>query len=276
MLPTVAGLAALEDAPYSFRTLESAKLQMEEAARLAQTLGLQKIAMVVLDDAAGQEYAAYLPEAVRANGMEYVGQEFFRADDQDLTTQVLKVQELGADGVAIGTGNSAQCAKVIAAVDNLGWGVQILGNSGLENTQLGTLVGEGIVGAKFVNTFRGYQGGLPVAQMPAGYVRHLQAVLQTENIPPPESRDLSGFGINTPVADAIFIWAEAVARANSLDSDMVKAELEQTNVPADRSPSGGNLVITPDNHEAYREGSLFFYEWRKLPNDTLGYVLMEE
>jgi hypothetical protein len=87
---------------------------------------------------------------------------------------------------------------------------------------------------------------------------------------------LSGFGINTPVADAIFIWAEAVARANSLDSDMVKAELEQTNVPADRSPSGGNLVITPDNHEAYREGSLFFYEWRKLPNDTLGYVLMEE
>ena len=271
-LPTVSGMAALADAPYTFRTLESIQLQMTEIARYLSKTGATKVGMVVLDDATGAEYMALLPEAVEKAGMTYVGHELFRNDDQDLATQVLKVRERGADALVVGTGNSAQAAKVIIAANQIGWDVTTIGVSGLESSLLGQLVGDALDGVVFVNTFRGYQAGLPSAEMPAGYIRHIKAVLKLETIPEPGQRDLSNIGMSTSTADAIYIWADAVRRAGTLDSDAVKAEIEKTNIPADESPSGGNLIISADNHEAYREGSLFFYQWRKLENGQLRYV----
>jgi branched-chain amino acid transport system substrate-binding protein len=271
-LPTVSGMAALADAPYTFRTLESIQLQMNEIARYLSTAGAKKVGMVVLDDATGAEYMALLPGAVEKAGMTYVGHELFRNDDQDLTTQVLKVRERGADALVVGTGNSAQAAKVIIAAKQIGWDVTVIGVSGLESALLGQLVGDALDGVVFVNTFRGYQAGLPSADMPAGYSRHIKAVLKLETIPEPDQRNLSNIGMSTSTADAIYIWAEAVRRAGTLDSDAVKAAIEQTNIPADESPSGGDLIISADNHEAYREGSLFFYQWRKLENGQFRYV----
>jgi branched-chain amino acid transport system substrate-binding protein len=271
-LPTVSGMAALADAPYTFRTLESIQLQMNEIARYLSTAGATKVGMVVLDDATGAEYMALLPGAVEKAGMTYVGHELFRNDDQDLTTQVLKVRERGADALVVGTGNSAQAAKVIIAAKQIGWDVTVIGVSGLESALLGQLVGDALDGVVFVNTFRGYQAGLPSADMPAGYSRHIKAVLKLETIPEPDQRNLSNIGMSTSTADAIYIWAEAVRRAGTLDSDAVKAAIEQTNIPADESPSGGDLIISADNHEAYREGSLFFYQWRKLENGQFRYV----
>ena len=185
-LPTVSGMAALADAPYTFRTLESIQLQMNEIARYLSTAGAKKVGMVVLDDATGAEYMALLPGAVEKAGMTYVGHELFRNDDQDLTTQVLKVRERGADALVVGTGNSAQAAKVIIAAKQIGWDVTVIGVSGLESTLLGQLVGDALDGVVFVNTFRGYQAGLPSAEMPAGYSRHIKAVLKLESIPEPD------------------------------------------------------------------------------------------
>ncbi|MFQ3633442.1 ABC transporter substrate-binding protein [Roseiflexus sp.] len=271
-LPTVSGMAALKDAPYTFRTLESIQLQMNEIARYLGSSGATKVGMVVLDDATGAEYIALLPEAVKTAGMTYVGHELFRNDDQDLTTQVLKVRELGADALVVGTGNSAQAAKVIIAARQIGWNVTLIGVSGLESTLLGQLVGDALDSVVFVNTFRGYQAGIPEADMPAGYMRHIKAALKLDTIPLPDQRDLSRVGMSTSTADAIYIWAEAVKRAGTLDSDAVKAEIEKTNIPEDESPSGGNLIISAENHEAYREGSLFFYQWRKLDNGQFRYT----
>ncbi|MGB9751829.1 ABC transporter substrate-binding protein [Roseiflexus castenholzii] len=271
-LPTVSGMAALDNAPYTFRTLESIQLQMTEIARYLGASGATRVGMVVLDDATGAEYMALLPDAVKAAGMTYVGHELFRNDDQDLTTQVLKVRELGADALVVGTGNSAQAAKVIIAARQIGWNVTLIGVSGLESTLLGQLVGDALDGVVFVNTFRGYQAGVPAAEMPAGYARHVASVLKLNSIPEPDQRDLSRVGMSTSTADAIFIWSEAVKRAGTLDSDAVKAEIERTNIPADESPSGGDLTISADNHEAYREGSLFFYQWRKLANGQFRYT----
>lgn len=275
-LPTVSGMAALEGAPYTFRTLESIQLQMNEIARYLSSTGAAKVGMVVLDDATGAEYMALLPGAVEAAGMSYVGHERFRNDDQDLTTQVLKVRELGADALVVGTGNSAQAAKVIIAARQIGWDATIIGVSGLESTLLGQLVGDALEGVVFVNTFRGYQAGVPAAEMPAGYMRHVTSVLKLNSIPEPNQRDLSNIGMSTSTADAVYIWAEAVKRAGTLDSDAVKAEIERTNIPAAESPSGGDLTISAGNHEAYREGSLFFYQWRKLENGQFRYVTITQ
>lgn len=275
-LPTVSGMAALEGAPYTFRTLESIQLQMNEIARYLSSTGAAKVGMVVLDDATGAEYMELLPGAVEAAGMSYVGHERFRNDDQDLTTQVLKVRELGADALVVGTGNSAQAAKVIIAARQIGWDATIIGVSGLESTLLGQLVGDALEGVVFVNTFRGYQAGVPAAEMPAGYMRHVTSVLKLNSIPEPNQRDLSNIGMSTSTADAVYIWAEAVKRAGTLDSDAVKAEIERTNIPAAESPSGGDLTISAGNHESYREGSLFFYQWRKLENGQFRYVTITQ
>ncbi len=95
--------------------------------------------------------------------------------------------------------------------------------------------------------------------MPKTYAQHVKSIVDRFGV------DTTGQLKGTPLpADALKIWADAVKRAGTFDTDKVKAEIEKTNLPADQTPSGTKLIITPTDHESYHEGSLYFYKWVKV------------
>jgi branched-chain amino acid transport system substrate-binding protein len=270
MLPTASGPGVLEGAPYTFRMQEPDQLRLQVLARWAARNNFRKLGMVVINDATGQGMARLMPEETRRAGLEYTGHEFFRADDQDLTPQVLKVKEAGADVLMAGTGNSSHAARIALAAQKLGWKVQIIGISGLQGVSYPQLAGDAVIGTVFVATYQGWQAGVPFAQMPRRYAEHVRSII--ERFGTVEQGGVKTIKGAPMTGDCIVVWAEAVKRAKSFEADAVKAELERTNMPRTLTPSGNQLVLTPASHEAYQAGLLTFYRWIKRPDGTYAYV----
>lgn len=270
MLPTASGPGVLDGAPYTFRLQESDQLRLQVLARWAARKNFRRFGMVVINDATGQGMARIMPEEVRRAGIEYVGHEFFRADDQDLTPQVLKVREAGADVLMAGTGNSSHAARIALAVQKLGWKVQIIGISGLQGVSYPQLAGDAVLGTVFVAAYQGWQAGVPFEKMPRRYAEHVRAVIDRfGTVDQAGVKTIKGAPMT---GDCVVVWAEAVKRARSLEAEAVKAELERTNMPRTTTPSGNQLVLTPASHEAYQAGLLFFYKWVKRPDGLYAFV----
>jgi len=270
MLPTASGSGVLDGAPYTFRVQEPDDLRIRALVAWAKRQNVRKIGMVVINDATGQGMARILPEETRRAALEYAGHEFFRADDQDLTPQVLKMREAGADALMAGTGNSSHAARIAVTAAKLNWKVQIIGISGLQGVSYPQLAGEAAVGTIFVATYLGWQAGVPYDRMPKRHAEHVQEVVKRFGTV--EQQGVKSYKGAPMTADAVFVWAEAVKRAKSLDPDAVKVEIEKTTLPRTATPSGNQLLITPQSHEAYQAGLLFFWKWVKRPDGTYGFV----
>ncbi len=86
IFPSAGSMELLADGPtYLFRSQESTGLTARELLRLASERGLTKVAIFAPDDAFGQDYDARFREFAAEYGVDYLGLEFFREDDQDLT-----------------------------------------------------------------------------------------------------------------------------------------------------------------------------------------------
>ena len=263
-LPTVSGLDALKDAPYSYRTQQPDPLQASELAKYIAKDGRKKVALIALNDATGKGYAQLLIPELKNNNVALAGDaQFFSSDQKDLSAQVLKAKDDGADGIVIGTGNATTAALIPKALDQTGFKVPLYGFGGLEGGTYPKLGGDSAIGTVFVDGYRGYPAKVPTAQQPKAYAEHVQAIIAKYGL------DQTGQIKGSPLpADAVMIWAEAVKRANSFDADKVKAELEKTNLTADQTPSGTPLMITATDHETYHAGSLHYYKWVKAEGDT--------
>lgn len=270
MLPTASGPGVLDNAPFTFRLQEPDALRLRVLATWAARSNFKKLGMVVINDATGQGMARIMPDETRRAGIEYVGHEFFRADDQDLIPQVLKVKEAGADVLMAGTGNSSHAARIAIAAQKLNWKVQIIGISGLQGVSYPQLAGDTVIGTVFVATYQGWQAGVPFERMPKRYAEHVRALI--DRFGTVEQAGVKTIKGAPMTGDCVFVWAEAVKRAKSLDPDAVKAEIEKTNLPRTLTPSGNQLVITPANHEAYQSGLLTFYKWVKRPDGSYAYI----
>ena len=137
MFPSAGAMELLADEPtYLFRAQESTDLTARELLRLASERGLSKVSIFAPADAFGQDYDARFTELAGEYGIEYLGTEFFREDDQDLTPYAQRLKSSGAENVVIPTGNSALGAKAVVALDAVGFNPLVTGISGLARLQL--------------------------------------------------------------------------------------------------------------------------------------------
>lgn len=274
MFPTVGGMELLADDPtYLFRVQESTALSSLALWNLIEDSGYTKAAIFAPDDAFAKDFDERFTELSADSDVEYVGTELYREDDQDLTPYALRLKESGVDVVAMATGNSTFAARAATAIDSLDWDVQIIGISGLQGYTFAELAGEAVVGAIFEAAYLGYPAEVPFEEMPTRYAQHVQAVIDKYGAI--EGASLRTYPGTALAGDAVWVWAQAVERAGTLDPDAVVAELEQTDVSADETPSGIALKITADSHESYREGSLYTYEWYQKDDGSFGYREVE-
>ncbi len=265
-LPTVSGPQALENAPYTWRTQDPDLLREADLFVYAAQKGLKKIALFTQNDDTGKGYATRLPDLAKKNGMELVASEFWRADDQDYTPQMLKIKESGAQAVLVATGNSTFAGRAVKAAQGLQFKPQFYGFSGLQGYTYMEQAGDWAVGTQFVSGNLSWFTEISKDSWPKYYREHVDAVEKQYGVQVTgNSRQLKGTVL---AADCIVEWSAAVKKAGSLDGPAVVKALETLTLSKDQTPSGIDMKFSPSNHEAYGQGSLFVYEWAKKPDGT--------
>ncbi|MEQ8677633.1 MAG: ABC transporter substrate-binding protein [Aggregatilineales bacterium] len=273
IFPTAGTVELLENNPrYLYRAQESTALTAAELVNFAIENGYASIAILSPDDAFGQDYDALLEELTEDADIEYLGAEFFRDDDQDLTPYALRIKDTGAEVVIVPTGNSSIAARAVVALDSVESEAQILGISGLQGYTFAQLAEDAVLGSIFVATYLGYPAEVAFEDMPARYAEHVQLVIDEYGAV--EGASLNTYPGTSLAGLAVWLWEQAVIEAGTLDADAVADALDAMSYTADETPAGVAVSFTPENHEPFGEGSLYFYEWY-LKDDGESYGFRE-
>jgi len=105
--------------------------------------------------------------------------------------------------------------------------------------------------------------------MPTGYAEHVQRVIDAYG--KIEGASLNTYPGTALAGSAVQIWERAVLAAGSFDADAVAKAMSTLTIPAEESLTGTEVSFSPESHEAYGEGSLYFYSWYKHEDGTYGF-----
>ena len=201
--------------------------------------GFKKVAILADSTNYGQLGRADLEKALDAKGIKPVAVEKFNIKDVDMTAQLLKAKEAGAEVVltyAIGP----ELAQIANGMTKLGWKVPMVGSWTLSMANYIDNAGPGGEGARMPQTF---------IQQPDTPKRKAFIDAYLKTFKPKNNR------IDSPVSaaqgyDSIYLLAAAIKQANSTDGPKIKAALEDLKTPVDGVVTTYDKPFTKDDHEA--------------------------
>jgi ABC-type branched-subunit amino acid transport system substrate-binding protein len=187
------------------------------------------------NDAAGNAMVLRVRLATELKGHKWVGDQPFTVGTPDLSVQLSRLRQAGAD-VVILWGQVGDAGNTMKSVRDLAWDVQVIGGTG---TTSATLVNEipedlrdnfhALVTANSIRK----AGSNAVPPWINTYLRRADSSVQT----------LSVVGA---VHDGLTLWKWAVERTKSVNPARVTAELEKLNtLPQAQWPKGLQLTANP-------------------------------
>jgi branched-chain amino acid transport system substrate-binding protein len=225
---------------YVFRT--SANDTIQSAMIVKEAIDNRKFTKVaILADSTnyGQLGREDLEKALAAKNIKPVAVEKFNIKDVDMTAQLLKAKEAGAQAIltyAIGP----ELAQIANGMEKLGWKVPMMGSWTLSMGNFIDNAGKNGEGARMPQTF---------IQEPSTPKRKafIAAYLKAYN--PPNGR------IPSPVSaaqgyDSMYILAAAIKQTGNTDGVKIREALENLNEKIDGVVTTYNHPYTHDNHEA--------------------------
>lgn len=225
---------------YVFRT--SANDTIQSAMIVHEAVDNRKFSKVaILADSTnyGQLGREDLEKALAAKNMKPVAEEKFNIKDTDMTAQLLKAKEAGAQAIltyAIGP----ELAQIANGMEKLGWKVPMIGSWTLSMANFIDNAGKNGEGARMPQTF---------IQEPNSPKRKafIEAYLKAYN--PPNGR------IPSPVSaaqgyDSMYILAAAIKQAGGTDGVKIREALENLKDKIDGVVTTYEHPYTHDNHEA--------------------------
>ncbi len=235
---------------YIFRT--SANDSIQTAMLVDEVVGKRKLTKVaILADSTnyGQLGREDLEKALDKKGVKAVATEKYNIKDVDMTPQLLKAKQAGAQAV-ITYGIGPELAQIANGMEKLNWKVPMFGSWTLSMANFIDNAGKNGEGALMPQTF---------IQDPNTPRRKafIDAYIKAYN--PPGGR------IPSPVSaaqgyDSIYILAAAIKQAGSTDGPKVKAALESLNEKVEGVVASYNKPFTKDDHEAIKMGMPVFGE----------------
>jgi len=225
---------------YIFRNAASDNIQapmiVEEAV---VRRGFKKVAILADSTNYGQLGRADLEKALDLKGIKPVTIEKFNIKDVDMTAQLLKAKEAGAEAIltyAIGP----ELAQIANGMTKLGWKVPMIGSWTLSMANFIDNAGPGGEGARMPQTF---------IQEPTTPKRQSFIIAYLRTFKPKANR------MDSPVSaaqgyDSIYLLAAAIKQANSTEGPKIKAALEDLKAPVEGVVTTYNRPFTKDDHEA--------------------------
>jgi branched-chain amino acid transport system substrate-binding protein len=199
----------------------------------------KKVAILADSTNYGQLGRADLEKALEIKGIKPVAVEKFNIKDVDMTAQLLKAKEAGAEAVltyAIGP----ELAQIANGMTKLGWKVPMIGSWTLSMANYIDNAGPGGEGARMPQTF---------IQEPTTPKRQSFIINYLKIFNPKNAR------IDSPVSaaqgyDSIYLLAAAIKQAGSTDGPKIKAALEDLKTPVEGVVTTYNKPFNAKDHEA--------------------------
>jgi branched-chain amino acid transport system substrate-binding protein len=201
--------------------------------------GFKKVAILADSTNYGQLGRADLETALKAKGITPVAVEKFNIKDVDMTAQLLKAKEAGAEAI-LTYGIGPELAQIANGMTKLGWKVPMVGSWTLSMANYIDNAGPGGEGARMPQTF---------IQEPTTPKRQSFIINYLKTFNPKNQR------IDSPVSaaqgyDSIYLLAAAIKQANSTDGPKIKAALEDLKAPVEGVVTTYNKPFTTKDHEA--------------------------
>ena len=206
-----------------------------------------KVAILADSTNYGQLGRADLEKALDAKGIKAVAVEKYNIKDVDMTAQLLRAKEAGAQ-VVLTYGIGPELAQIANGMEKLGWKVPMIGSWTLSMANFIDNAGKNGEGAKMPQTF---------IQDPNTPQRKafIDGYLKAYN--PPNAR------IPSPVSaaqgyDSVYLLAAAIKQAGTTDGPAVRAALENLKEKVDGVVTTYDKPFSHDDHEAIKPGMTAF------------------
>ncbi len=225
---------------YVFRNSANDSIQAPMIVNEAITRrGFKKVAILADSTNYGQLGREDLEKALAAKGIKPVAVEKFNIKDVDMTAQLLKAKEAGADAI-LTYGIGPELAQIANGMTKLGWKVPMVGSWTLSMANYIDNAGPGGEGARMPQTF--IQQG-DTARRKA----FIDAYLKT--FKPKNNR------IDSPVSaaqgyDSILLLTAAIKQANSTDGPKIREALENLNTKVEGVVTTYDKPFSKTDHEA--------------------------
>ncbi|MDE2047831.1 MAG: ABC transporter substrate-binding protein [Betaproteobacteria bacterium] len=182
--------------------------------------GFKKVAILADSTNYGQLGRADLEKALAAKGVKPVAEEKFNVGDVDMTPQLLKAKQAGAE-VILTYGIGPELAQIANGMTKLGWKVPMIGSWTLSMANFIDNAGPGGEGARMPQTFI-QDGNTPKRKA------FIEEYLKT--FKPKNNR------IDSPVSaaqgyDSLYLLADAMKQAGTTDGVKVREALENLKNP---------------------------------------------
>jgi len=228
---------------YVFRTAAADNIQAPMIAKEAvEKRGLKKVAILADSTNYGQLGREDLEKALKSYGVTPVAVEKFNLGDVDMTSQLLKAKNAGAEVIltyAIGP----ELAQIANGMGKLGWKKPMIGSWTLSMASFIDTAGKNGDGATMPETY--IQSPSTTAKRKAFQEAYLKEFKpKNNNIASPVSA-AQGY-------DSVYLLAAALKQANSTDGPKILAALQDLKTPVDGVVMTYNKPYTATDHEAVK------------------------
>lgn len=227
---------------YIFRTaandtIQSAMIVDEAVVKNKFT----KVAILADSTNYGQLGREDLEKTLGAKGIKAVAVEKFNIKDVDMTAQLLKAKQGGAQAI-LTYGIGPELAQIANGMEKLGWKVPMIGSWTLSMGNFLDNAGKNGDGAMMPQTF--IQD--PNTPKRKAFIEAYQKAYKTERMPSAVSA-AQGY-------DSIYLLAAAIKQAGGTDGVKVREALENLNEKVEGVITTYNKPFTHDDHEAIKSG----------------------
>ena len=224
---------------YVFRNSANDSIQAPMIADEAVRRGFKKVAILADSTNYGQLGRADLEKALALKGIKPVAEEKFNIKDVDMTAQLLKAKEAGAE-VILTYGIGPELAQIANGMTKLGWKVPMIGSWTLSMANYIDNAGPGGEGARMPQTF---------IQEPTTPKRQSFIISYLKTFNPKNNR------MDSPVSaaqgyDSVYLLAAAIKQAGSTDGPKIREALENLKTPVEGVVTTYNKPFTKGDHEA--------------------------
>ncbi len=230
--------AQFKEPNYVFRNAAADAIQSRMIADEAiNRQGFKKPAILADSTNYGQLGQADLTKALDKLGVKPVATEKFNVGDTDMTAQVLRAKEAGADVIltyAIGP----ELAQIANAMAKLGWKVPMIGSWTLSMASFIDTAGANGDGAIMPQTFI----QLPTTPKRKAFIEAYQKKYNVDRIASPVSA-AQGY-------DSVYLLAAAINQAGSTDGRKIREALENLNAKIDGVVTTYDHPFSATDHEA--------------------------
>ncbi|SDY69304.1 branched-chain amino acid transport system substrate-binding protein [Collimonas sp. OK242] len=233
---------------YIFRTsandtIQSAMIVDEAVIRQKHT----KVAILADSTNYGQLGREDLERALAAKGIKPVAVEKYNLKDVDMTAQLLKAKQGGAE-VVLTYGIGPELAQIANGMEKLNWKVPIIGSWTLSMGNFIDNAGKNGDGARMPQTF--IQDGNTAKRK--AFIEAYQKAYKIDRMPSPVSA-AQGY-------DSVYLLAAAIKQAGSTDGVKVREALENLNGTVEGVVTNYTKPYTHDDHEAIKPNMVMIGE----------------